>query len=279
MTDATVPELRCSFCGKRQDQIRELISSEQAGIEAHICNQCVARFTETIPEEREGARGDATEPVAGRGLGPARSHRPQRARSEQNRRFAEVERATRETSVRVSLDLDGEGQSEAATGIPFFDHMLEQLGKHAGFDLVVKAEGDLEVDTHHTVEDVGLCIGQALATALGDRAGVRRFGSVTVPLDETLVEVALDLSGRPHVEHDVAVPAEAIGSYDPRLTEDFVRAFASSAAMTVHVRLITGRSPHHIVEAEFKALARALGDATRVAGPIDQGPPSTKSVL
>jgi imidazoleglycerol-phosphate dehydratase len=192
-------------------------------------------------------------------------------------RRAVVERTTKETSVRVTLDVDGTGQATADTGLPFFDHMLQQLGTHAGFDLDVEAKGDLQVDAHHTVEDVGLALGEALARALGDKAGIRRFGSVAVPLDEALVEADLDLSGRPFVVHEVLVPAETIGTYDTGLTEDFVRAFATAAGMTLHVRLISGRSPHHLVEAEFKALARALGDACRVTG--GAGPPSTKGSL
>jgi imidazoleglycerol-phosphate dehydratase len=192
-------------------------------------------------------------------------------------REANVERTTRETTVEVRLRLDGSGVAAAETGIPFFDHMLQQLGTHAGFDLDVRAKGDLEVDAHHTVEDAGLALGKALADALGDKRGIRRFGSAAVPLDEALVEVALDLSGRPFVVHEVPVPAEVIGTYDPGLTEDFVRAFATEAAITLHVRLVSGRSPHHIVEAEFKALARALGDATRVVGGAE--PPSTKGTL
>lgn len=192
-------------------------------------------------------------------------------------RESTVERTTKETTVRVALRLDGQGRATAETGIPFFDHMLQQLGTHAGFDLEVQAKGDLEVDAHHTVEDVGLALGQALKEALGDRAGVRRFGSVSVPLDEALVEVVLDLSGRPYVVHEVPVPAEAVGTYDPGLTEDFVRALATAAGITLHARLVSGRSPHHVVEAEFKALARALGDACRVTGGAE--PPSTKGVL
>lgn len=155
--------------------------------------------------------------------------------------------------------------------------MLRQLGTHAGFDLGVEASGDLDVDGHHTVEDVGLAIGSALLQAVGDKRGIRRFGSVRVPVDEALVECALDLSGRPFVVHDVAVPSETIGSYDTGLTEDFVRALATGAMMAIHVRLVSGRSPHHVVEAEFKALARALGDACAVVG---RGrPPSTKGRL
>lgn len=192
-------------------------------------------------------------------------------------RTATVERVTKETNVRVELHVDGAGTAAADTGIPFFDHMLQQLGTHAGFDLTVTAKGDLDIDGHHTVEDVGLAIGHALAEALGDKRGIRRFGSVAVPLDEALVEVDLDLSGRPFVVHDVPVPAETIESYDTGLTEDFVRAFATAAGITVHVRLIGGRSPHHVVEAEFKALAQALGDACRPTG-LDTAP-STKGTL
>jgi imidazoleglycerol-phosphate dehydratase len=182
------------------------------------------------------------------------------------RREAAVDRTTGETTVSVRLVLEGSGTAKADTGIPFFDHMLEQLGTHARFDLEVTARGDLEVDAHHTVEDVGLAVGEALAGALGDKAGIRRFGHAAVPLDEALVEVALDLSGRPFAVHEVPVPAELIGTYDPGLTEDFVRALATAAGLTVHARLVAGRSPHHVVEAEFKALARALGEACSVVG-------------
>ena len=191
-------------------------------------------------------------------------------------RDATVERTTKETSVTVRLSIDGTGTGAAETGLPFFDHMLQQLGTHGGFDLDVRCAGDLEVDAHHTVEDVGLAIGQALAEALGDKAGIRRFGHASVPLDEALVEVSLDLSGRPFVTHDVPVEAELIGTYDPGLTEDFIRAFATAAGITLHARLISGRSPHHVVEAEFKALARALRDACKVEG---SGTPSTKGAL
>lgn len=192
-------------------------------------------------------------------------------------REATVARTTRETDVRVELRLDGSGEARADTGLPFFDHMLEQLGTHAGFDLRVEAKGDLEVDGHHTVEDVGIALGQALAQALGEKRGVRRFASIVVPLDEAAVEVALDLSGRPHVVYEVDVPAEAIGTFDTGLVEDFVRAFATEARLTLHVRLRSGRSPHHVVEALFKALARALGDAAARTG--RDGPPSTKGTL
>ena len=192
-------------------------------------------------------------------------------------REAEVERTTKETAVHVSLAVDGSGRASAETGIPFFDHMLEQLGTHAEFDLEVKAKGDLGVDAHHTVEDVGIALGDALKQALGDKAGIRRYGMGAAPMDEALVEVALDISGRPFVVHEVEAPAETIGSYDTGLTEDFVRAFATAAGITVHVRLRSGRAPHHVVESEFKALARALGDACAHTG--RGGAPSTKGTL
>jgi imidazoleglycerol-phosphate dehydratase len=186
-------------------------------------------------------------------------------------------RTTKETDVRVELTLEGVGKIHVETGLPFFDHMLEQLGRHAGFDLDVTCTGDLEVDGHHTVEDVGLALGEALTQALGDKAGVRRFASIIVPLDEAAVEVALDLSGRAFVVHEVDVPAETIGTFDTGLVEDFVRAFAQAASITLHVRLRSGRSPHHVVEAEFKAMAKALGDACSLGGP--GGIPSTKGTL
>ena len=191
-------------------------------------------------------------------------------------RKAEVSRRTKEVAVDVSLTLDGSGDANAKTGIPFFDHMLEQLGKHAGFDLTVRAKGDLEVDAHHTVEDTGLAVGEAVSAALGDKAGIARFGHAVVPLDEALVQVALDLSARPYLSHDVDSKTKVIGAYDTRLTEEFVRAFCQAAGATVHVRMLAGRNPHHIVEAEFKAFARALGEACRLTG---GGIPSTKGTL
>jgi imidazoleglycerol-phosphate dehydratase len=165
----------------------------------------------------------------------------------------------------------------ADTGMPFFDHMLQQLGKHAGFDLAVTCTGDLDVDGHHTVEDCGLAFGQALKEALGDKAGIRRFASITVPLDEAAVEVSLDLAGRTFVVHEVPMPAETINGFDTGLLEDFVRAFAQAADLTIHVHLKYGRSPHHVCEAEFKAIAKALGDAVAPTG--RGGVPSTKGTL
>jgi imidazoleglycerol-phosphate dehydratase len=191
-------------------------------------------------------------------------------------RTATVERTTKETRVEVRLDLDGSGTADVATGVPFFDHMLDQLGRHGGLDLVVKADGDLEIDAHHTVEDTGIVLGQAFKEALGDKRGVRRFASIAVPLDEALVEVVVDLSGRPFVVYELPVPVERIGTFDPQLMEEFWRAFAVAAGVTLHVNLRYGKNAHHVVEASVKAAARALRDAVRVEGDVL---PSTKGVL
>ena len=194
-------------------------------------------------------------------------------------RFASRQRATKETSIDLSIELDGTGVVEISTGIPFYDHMLEQLGKHGGFDLRIAATGDLQIDTHHTVEDVGIALGEAFREALGDKAGVRRFASGLYPLDEALVEVALDLSGRPFVVWNVPMPEVLpLGNpaFDPQLTEHAVHSFATAAGITLHVRLCHGTNVHHIIEAAFKGLARTLRDAVRVEG---TGVPSTKGVL
>ncbi|HEX9467162.1 MAG TPA: imidazoleglycerol-phosphate dehydratase HisB [Acidimicrobiia bacterium] len=191
-------------------------------------------------------------------------------------RSSKQHRATKETTVDVALEIDGTGAASAATGIPFFDHMLEQLGKHGGFDLTIGATGDLEIDLHHTVEDVGIVLGTALKEALGDKAGVRRFASNAVPLDEALVEVALDLSGRPFLVYEVEPVAEWIGTFDPQLAEEFWRGFAFAAGITLHLRSRSGRNGHHVIEASFKGVARALRDAVKIEG---RGVPSTKGTL
>ena len=191
-------------------------------------------------------------------------------------RTSEVHRATKETTIDLVLDVDGGGTASATTGIPFFDHMLEQLGKHGGFDLRIEAKGDLDVDTHHTVEDVGIVLGGALKEALGDKAGVRRFASCLVPLDEALVQVALDLSGRPFLVYEIDPVSEWIGTFDPQLAEEFWRAFAFGAGITLHLRSISGNNGHHVIEASFKGVARALRDAVKVEG---TGVPSTKGTL
>jgi imidazoleglycerol-phosphate dehydratase len=185
-------------------------------------------------------------------------------------------RRTNETQIAVDLDLDGRGEAIANTGIPFFDHMLEQLGKHAGFDLRIDATGDLEVDTHHTIEDVGIVLGTAFKDAVGDKVGVRRFASGLYPLDEALVQVALDLSGRPFLAYDVDPISEWIGTFDPQLAEEFWRAFAFAAGITLHVTSITGRNGHHVIEASFKGVARSLRDAIRVES---DALPTTKGAL
>jgi imidazoleglycerol-phosphate dehydratase len=193
-------------------------------------------------------------------------------------RRAHVERATSETKVSVVLNLDG-GDVSAATGVPFFDHMLDQLGRHGRLGLEVRAEGDLEIDAHHTVEDVGIALGDALTRCLGDKAGIRRYGDALVPMEEALAQVALDLSGRPLLVYDASFSAEVIGQYDTALTEEFLQALARSGGITMHVRLLAGRNAHHGVEAIFKALARALGDAVAIDPRSPDSIPSTKGVL
>jgi imidazoleglycerol-phosphate dehydratase len=193
-------------------------------------------------------------------------------------RSSVVDRTTKESDVHVELALDGTGVVEVETGVPFFDHMVSQLGKHGGFDLVVRTRGDLEVDAHHTVEDTSIALGQALREALGDKAGIRRFGDALVPLDETLVQAAVDLSGRPYVVHDEPALVELIGSYDTTLTRHIWESFTASAQICLHVRVISGRNAHHVVEAQFKAVARALRDAVALDARVT-GVPSTKGTL
>ena len=193
-------------------------------------------------------------------------------------RDAVVTRATRETNVQVELQVDGGGASRVTTGVPFLDHMLEIFARHGFFDLTVTGTGDLEVDTHHTVEDVGLTLGQAFRDALGDKAGIRRFGEASVPLDEALVSVVVDLSGRPYLVYDVTLPNTRIGTFDGELVHDFLQAFMSQVGMNLHVTCHRGRNPHHIVEATFKGLARALDHATQ-RDPRVRGVLSTKGSL
>ena len=195
-------------------------------------------------------------------------------------RTATRTRSTKETSIEISIDLDGTGATDISTGIPFYDHMLDQIGRHGGFDLTVHADGDIHIDTHHTVEDVAITLGEVFAEALGDKAGVRRFASGRYPLDEALIDIALDLSGRPHVEWHVEMPESLpLGNpaFDPQLAEHVVTSFATAANITLHVEMVRGRNTHHVIEATFKGLARSLRDAVRVddAG----GVPSTKGVL
>jgi imidazoleglycerol-phosphate dehydratase len=193
-------------------------------------------------------------------------------------RTARIERATKESAVSVAVDLDGTGVTDVSTGVGFFDHMLAQLGKHSGMDLVVKTTGDLDVDSHHTIEDTAICFGQALREALGDKAGIGRFGDALVPLDETLVQAAVDLSGRPYCVHEEPPLVELIGEYDTTMTRHVFESIAASAQICLHVRVISGRNSHHIVEAQFKAVARALRDAI-APDARSAGVPSTKGVL
>jgi len=194
-------------------------------------------------------------------------------------RIGRVDRVTRETSIQVELDLDGSGTTQVSTGVPFFDHMLAQLGKHGALDLTVRADGDVEIDAHHTVEDTSIALGTALKQALGDKSGISRFGNALVPLDETLVRAAVDLSGRPYVVHsEPDAMAPLIGTYDTSLTRHIWESMAFSAGICLHVAVLYGRNPHHIVEAQFKAVARAL----RAAAEPDRrtgGIPSTKGTL
>lgn len=201
-----------------------------------------------------------------------------RGREVEVNRRATIERQTRETRVRVELDLDGSGQVSAQTGVPFFDHMLQQLGAHGLFDLMVEAQGDTEIDDHHTVEDTGLALGQALREALGEGAGIARYGDATVPMDEALAQAAVDVSGRGLLVFSAEFAAPTVGRFETALVEEFWRALASQARLTLHVRLLAGRNAHHQVEAVFKAAARALARATALE-PRRAGIPSTKGML
>lgn len=193
-------------------------------------------------------------------------------------RRATIARATKETNIRVDWTLDGTGQSRIKTPIPFLDHMLDLLGRHGFFDLTVQAKGDTHIDDHHTVEDVGIVLGDALKQALGDKKGIRRFGFASVPLDETLAQVTVDLSGRPYLVYNAKLPNRRIKEFDLYLFEDFFQAFVTHGAFNLHVNVLYGRNPHHIVEATFKALARALDQATSLDERV-KGVLSTKGKL
>jgi imidazoleglycerol-phosphate dehydratase len=193
-------------------------------------------------------------------------------------RTAKIERKTRETSISVEIDLDGSGKCSIETPLPFLSHMLEQIGRHGSFDLTIRATGDVEIDGHHTTEDVGIVFGKALLEALGDRKGIRRYGSATLPMDEAMVTVAVDLSGRPFFVWRVPMPKAKLGEFDTELAEVFFEAFARSAQANLHVHLVAGQNLHHIIEISFKALARALREATEL-DPRMVGVPSTKGSL
>ena len=193
-------------------------------------------------------------------------------------RRAEIERKTAETQISIKLNLDGEGTCDIATGIGFLDHMLTLLAKHSFMDLTVKAKGDLEVDSHHTVEDIGIVLGEALREALGDKAGIHRYGNCFIPMDETLAQVCLDFSGRPFLVFGAEIPKIQLGNYDAEMTEDFFRAVAMHCGLTLHIRVLYGSNVHHIIEAVFKAFARAVAEATAV-DPRVKGVMSSKGVL
>ncbi len=194
------------------------------------------------------------------------------------RRVATINRKTKETEIRAMLDLDGSGQYRIATGIPFFDHMLESFARHALFDLELDANGDVEVDLHHTVEDVGITLGQALREALGSAVGIRRFGFFVLPMAESKVEVAVDISNRAYLVYQVSLDNDRIGEFDATLAEDFMYAFAQNAGLDLHIEKRYGRSPHHVVEAVFKGVARALRVAVEV-DPREHGLPTVKGAL
>jgi len=194
-------------------------------------------------------------------------------------RKAVVSRQTSETQIQLEINLDGQGAVEVNTGIPFFDHMLSMVGKHGLFDLNIQAKGDLEVDGHHTVEDVGISLGQAFKEALGDKKGIRRYGYSIMPMDEALALVALDISGRPYLVYDVDLPVELIGTYDSALTVEFLQAFITNAGITMHVKMLAGKNAHHMVEAIFKGLAKALLEAVEVNPRAAGAIPSTKGML
>jgi len=194
-------------------------------------------------------------------------------------RKSKVERKTKETSIEVELDLDGAGASSIDTGIPFLDHMLDHLSRHSLIDIDLKAAGDLEIDGHHTTEDVGLCLGQALNEALGDKRGIIRYGYASIPMNEALVDVSLDISGRPFCVFDSRGLAGKVGDFDAELAEEFLRALVNKAGLTIHVTVQRGSNTHHIIEAMFKALARALGQAVRLDPRIEGAIPSTKETL
>ena len=193
-------------------------------------------------------------------------------------RTAHIERSTKETSIQVDINLDGTGTTDISTGVPFFDHMLDAFGRHGLFDLTVRATGDVEVDAHHTVEDCGIVLGQALKEAVGDKQGIHRYGNCFLPMDEALVQVCLDFSGRPYLVFDADIPKVQLGIYDTEMTEEFFRAVAMNAGLTLHIRVLYGKNTHHIIEAIFKGFARALAEAVAM-DPRVHGVMSSKGSL
>ncbi len=194
-------------------------------------------------------------------------------------RSAAIERKTKETAIELSLNLDGEGRADVQSGVGFLDHMLTLFCAHSGYDLTLRCNGDIEVDDHHSVEDIAICLGEAFAEALGDKAGVRRYGYMILPMDETLVLSAVDLSGRAHLALDLPIPAPHLGKFDTELVEEFLLSFVRNAKITLHVRKLAGKNSHHIVEGAFKSLARALAQATSIDEKNKNKIPSSKGVL
>ena len=194
-------------------------------------------------------------------------------------RSGEINRVTKETNVFVQIDIDGSGQCDVSTGIGFLDHMIQQLSSHGLFDIKVNAKGDTHIDDHHTNEDVGIAIGQALSKALGDRIGIKRFGHFLAPLDEALIQVVVDCSGRPHLSFDLNIPSQKVGNYDTELVKEFFAALSSNSGLTLHIRQLSGTNTHHIVEASFKSFARALRMATEIDPRRSSQIPSSKGVL
>ena len=194
-------------------------------------------------------------------------------------RIAEITRTTAETDITLSLDLDGTGESRTATGVGFLDHMLTLFAKHGSFDLEVSCRGDLQVDAHHTTEDIGICLGEAFLKALGDKAGIRRYGDIILPMDEALILAAVDISGRAHLSYEARMRARKVGDFDTELAEEFWTAFARAAKMTLHIKQLAGRNAHHIIEGQFKAAARALREAVSIDPALAGKVPSTKGML
>lgn len=194
------------------------------------------------------------------------------------KRKGKVKRDTKETNIEIDLVIDGQGKTDINTGIPFFDHMLTLFGRHGLFDLQIKASGDINVDAHHTVEDVGICLGQAFSEAIGDKKGISRYGFSMLPMDEALVAIAVDISGRPYLKYDIDVPIEVIGTFDTPLVEEFLQALSNNVGLTLHARLFSGKNTHHIIEALFKGLGKALDAATSL-DPRVKDIPSTKGQL
>jgi imidazoleglycerol-phosphate dehydratase len=212
------------------------------------------------------------------GVRASRKPGPEGTANDAHTRKAQVERKTRETQIVVALKLDGTGQADIRTGVPFLDHMLQSFARHGFFDLKVEATGDLHIDDHHTVEDVGIVMGRAFRQALGDRSGIRRFGNAKVPLDEALCEAVVDISGRPYLGYNLPIKHERVGSFQTELVHDFMKALSDETGMNLHLNLVSGRNPHHIIEAAFKALARAMDQATALE-PRVVGTLSTKGAL